>query len=196
MPGATVDLATGDARPPDLADHLTMGVDVDYDPDARSDLFDHFLETIFAGDADLIAYVQRLLGYCLTGVVNEHILPVGYGTGANGKSTLFGVLQDILGDHAVTAPEGLIIHRATSPTRSVSPCFVAGDSPSQEELDPSSPRRSRGEASDRRRHVSARECTATVQLPAEPQAPRHQPPARVRGGDVAIWRRLGWCRSR
>ncbi len=111
----TVDLTTGElclAQPEDL---LTRGIDVDFDPDAQPDRWGTFLDAIFGGDTDLIAYVQRLLGYCLTGVVHEHIVPVLTGVGANGKSTLIGVVQDLLGDHAITAPEGLVIRRDHDP---------------------------------------------------------------------------------
>ncbi len=105
----TVDLSSGALRPPDPDDLLTRGIAVDYDPDAHSEEWERFIDTIFASNADLIAYVQRLLGYCITGVVHEHVLPVLHGTGANGKSTLVGVVQDLLGDHAITAPDGLVI---------------------------------------------------------------------------------------
>ena len=111
----TVDLRTGELRPADPADLITRGVDVDFDPDARSAELDRFLATVFADDVELVAYVQRLLGYCITGVVEDHILAVFFGLGANGKSTLIGVIQDLLGDLAVTAPEGLVIQRGHEP---------------------------------------------------------------------------------
>jgi putative DNA primase/helicase len=111
----TVDLTTGEIRHADPADLLTRGIAVDYDPDAFSERWVEFLDVIFAGDTDLIAYVQRLLGYCLSGTVQEHVVPVLTGVGANGKSTLIGVVQDLLGDHAITAPEGLIIRQKHEP---------------------------------------------------------------------------------
>jgi putative DNA primase/helicase len=111
----TVDLSTGSLIPANRDHLITRGLDLEYDPDAHSELWDTFVGTIFNTDADLISYVQRLLGYCLTGVVQEHIVPVLTGIGANGKSTLIGVVQDILGEHAVTAPEGLVIHHAHEP---------------------------------------------------------------------------------
>ena len=111
----TVDLTTGKLRPADPAHLLTRGVSVDYDPDAFSPRWVAFLDRVFDRDVDLVGYVQRLLGYCLSGVVFEHIVPVLIGTGANGKSTLIGVVQDLLGDHAITAPEGLVIRRDHEP---------------------------------------------------------------------------------
>lgn len=104
----TVDLATGQSTPPERDQLLTRGVDTDYDPGAHSDEWKAFLRTIFGDDRDLTAFVQRLLGYCVTGSTVEHLLPILWGTGANGKSTLIGVLQDLLGDMATTAPEGLL----------------------------------------------------------------------------------------
>lgn len=64
---------------------------------------------------DLVAFVQRLLGYCCTGVVAEHVVPVFTGSGANGKSTLVGVVQAMLGEQAIAAPEGLVISRSHEP---------------------------------------------------------------------------------
>ena len=90
-------------------------MDLAFDSDAISPEWEEFLKTIFNDDAELISYVQRLLGYCCTGVVAEHVLPVLHGVGANGKSTLIGVLQRLLGDHAITAPEGLVIRHSHEP---------------------------------------------------------------------------------
>ena len=111
----TVDLRTAEMRPADPADLLTHGIAVDFDPDAFSAEWARFIDETFRGDLDLIAYVQRLGGYCLTGVVHEHVLPVATGVGRNGKSTFVGIVQDLLGDLAITAPEGLVIRRHHEP---------------------------------------------------------------------------------
>ena len=111
----TVDLRTGDLRPARPDDLLTRGVAINYDPHAISAEWGAFVDSTFGGDDDLIGFVQRLLGYCMTGVVHEHVLPVLYGQGANGKSTLIGIVQDLLGDHAMTAPEGLVIRHDHEP---------------------------------------------------------------------------------
>ena len=99
-------------RPGPSADPRREG---EYDPDATSELWETFIHTIFGGDEELISYVQRLLGYCCTGVIREHVLAVLHGTGANGKSALQHVVQTILGDHAMTAPEGLVIKQKHEP---------------------------------------------------------------------------------
>ena len=63
-----------------------------------------FLETVTGGDGELQSYLQRMAGYCLTGVTTEHALFFLYGTGANGKSVFANTLTAILGDYATVAP--------------------------------------------------------------------------------------------
>ena len=57
-----------------------------------------------AEDEELIAYLQRALGYAVTGLTREHALFFAYGTGANGKSVLLSTIAGILGDYHRTAP--------------------------------------------------------------------------------------------
>ena len=63
-----------------------------------------FLEQVTGGDPALIAYLQKVFGYSLTGSTQEHALFFLYGTGANGKSVFVNTLADILGDYATNAP--------------------------------------------------------------------------------------------
>jgi len=63
-----------------------------------------FLRDVTGDDAELMAYLQRMAGYCLTGVTTEHALFFLYGTGANGKSVFINTLASIVGDYAANAP--------------------------------------------------------------------------------------------
>ncbi len=115
----TVDLKTGKLRPHSRDDMITKLCAVSYDPDAKPMLWYEFLTKIFAGRSKLIHYIQRLLGYCLTGDVSEQILPIFWGSGANGKSTLLNVILDMLGqDYAIKAASDLLMtkHNDTHPT--------------------------------------------------------------------------------
>jgi putative DNA primase/helicase len=107
----TVNLRTGELLPADPALLITRGVDLDYDPDAFSELWQQFLETVLDGNAETIAYLQTLMGYCITGEVGEHLLPDFYGLGANGKSTFITAITGVLPQHAAIAPEGLLIEQ-------------------------------------------------------------------------------------
>ena len=99
----TLDLRTGKLGPHDPGDLITLGTDVEYDPGAVCPRWQGFLEEIFRGDTELIDFVQRFVGYGLTGDTREHVLAVMHGSGCNGKSTFIGVLKRLLGDHATTA---------------------------------------------------------------------------------------------
>ena len=110
----TVDLRSGELRAARGDDLLTRGVGLDFVPGAASEAWDRFLDTIFDGDHELLGYVQRLAGYSATGEAGEHVLPIAYGTGANGKTQFARALQIILGEHAMMAPEGLLVQQRNS----------------------------------------------------------------------------------
>jgi putative DNA primase/helicase len=73
-------------------------------PSGSCPLFLEFLATITDCNADLIGYLQRALGYTLTGDIREHAMFFLYGTGANGKSVLVSTISGILGNYHKTAP--------------------------------------------------------------------------------------------
>jgi putative DNA primase/helicase len=100
-PGGVVDLKTGRKRANDRADRMTKIITAT--PGGDCPQWMAFLSDIAGGDVDLQAYLQRMVGYCLTGVTSAHALFFLYGTGANGKSVFANVISTILGDYAATA---------------------------------------------------------------------------------------------
>jgi putative DNA primase/helicase len=62
-----------------------------------------FLSDVTNGDAELQDYLQRVVGYCLTGSIREHAFFFAYGPGGNGKGVFVNTLQAILGDYATVA---------------------------------------------------------------------------------------------
>jgi putative DNA primase/helicase len=96
-PAFTVDLRTGEHRPHVPSDYCTRQTAVS--PSGTCPLWITFLVKTFAGDEQLIEYVQRVAGYALTGKTSEHAMFFCYGTGANGKSTMLNTLSGILGDY-------------------------------------------------------------------------------------------------
>jgi putative DNA primase/helicase len=105
----TIDLTTGRLRPHERADGITKIAPASFDPDADSTLWQSFLDRIFAGDEDLIAYIQRAVGYSLTGQVGEQCLFFLHGTGQNGKSVFIQTLLAVLGEYAQKAPTEMIM---------------------------------------------------------------------------------------
>ncbi len=100
----TIDLRTGDCYPQRQADMITKLAPVVYDREAKSVLFHAFLNKIYAGKQDLISYVQRAIGYSLTGQQSERVLFVLQGGGRNGKTTLLEIIRFVLGDYAGQIP--------------------------------------------------------------------------------------------
>jgi putative DNA primase/helicase len=112
----TIDLRTGQLRDHDRADLITNLAPVDYDDQAAAPTFAAFLETVLPSE-ELRRFVQRMLGYCLTGAVSEQVLFFLYGVGANGKSTLINTFLEGLGDYGKqAAPELLTAKPGTHPT--------------------------------------------------------------------------------
>ncbi|WP_237722946.1 phage/plasmid primase, P4 family [Singulisphaera acidiphila] len=104
----TLDLRTGTLRPHQQADLISKLAPVAFDPAATCKRWEAFLARIFDGNADLVAFMQRALGYAISGVVSEHALFFLYGTGRNGKSTFLNIILGILGDYATTIDSSLL----------------------------------------------------------------------------------------
>lgn len=101
--GATVDLKTVVHRAVRRDDHLTMRLGAQYDPAATCPRWDRFLMEVFRGDVEMVSFIQRAIGYCLTGDTREQKLFLLHGVGANGKSVFLEMLSRLLGDFAGNA---------------------------------------------------------------------------------------------
>lgn len=119
-PGGIVDLQTGEMRASDPAELHSRSTAVTPDRDLPTPQWDNFLDRTFGGDQELIRYMQTLVGLVLIGTVLEPVLPLFYGRGRNGKSTLIGVLQGVLGvgdnGYSVQAEPKLLTSTNAHPT--------------------------------------------------------------------------------
>jgi putative DNA primase/helicase len=105
-----LDLATATLFPARPGQKLTKALSVPFDPAASCPRFLQFLTEIFPDDtADLLELMQRLVGVILTGAVREHILPILWGEGSNGKTTLLKILAALLGPFCQIAPLSLLL---------------------------------------------------------------------------------------
>jgi putative DNA primase/helicase len=112
----TIDLRTGELREHRREDLITKLAPVEYDQGAAAPMWASTLERVLPSD-ELRRFFKKLCGYALTGDVSEHVLPVLYGTGANGKSTILNALLAAVGDYGMQAvPDLLVAKKGSHPT--------------------------------------------------------------------------------
>lgn len=189
----TIDLRTGELRPHRRQDLLTKMAPVDYDPEALAPTFTAFLNRIMGGDEDLTGFVQRAVGYALSGSVAEQVLFFLHGKGQNGKTTLLEVLMGILGDYAVKVEAGLLVaskveRHPTGVADLMGRRFAVSEEVDEgQRLDEPLVKQLTGGTSMKARRMRENffEFAATHKLFL---AANHRPV--VRGTDKAIWRRL------
>jgi putative DNA primase/helicase len=187
----TINLRTGELLEHNRADLITKIAPVEYDPMATAPHWYEVLERVLPSE-DVRAFFKRLCGYALAGDVSEHVLPVLYGTGANGKSTVLNALLEALGDYGIqAAPDLLIAKRGAHPTeladlfgmRFVTSIEVEDGRRFAESLVKQLTGGDRVRARRMRQDFWEFDPTHTVFL-----ATNHKP--EVRGTDNAIWRRI------
>lgn len=104
----TVDLRTGELKPGTQDDMIATATPYRYDPEAKAPRFQEYLEESIP-DPEVRAYLQRVMGYSITGSVAEQLMFIHHGETNNGKSVLMAVLGKILGGYAGGAdPKALI----------------------------------------------------------------------------------------
>ena len=109
-----VDLETGQLRPGRPEDRITLASPVAYEPEGRAPRFEQFLDEVFEGDREIIGFIQRALGYSLTGDMSEQVWFVCFGGGANGKSTLLNIARAAADGYAHNLPFSAIDMAARS----------------------------------------------------------------------------------
>jgi putative DNA primase/helicase len=102
-----VDLRSGEFRAARRSDLITKRAGTRYEAEAPCPLWEKFLDRIMGGNAGLIAYLQALTGYSLTGVTSEQCFAFLYGGGKNGKTVFTHLLYALAGQYAQAAPQSL-----------------------------------------------------------------------------------------
>jgi putative DNA primase/helicase len=99
---------------PDPADLISLGTDVNYNPDAPRERFESFLREVFDDDEELISFVKRAKGSCITGDTRDRVVFVEFGLNKNGKSTLNHAIGQVAGDFFHTAPIRVVMRSKQS----------------------------------------------------------------------------------
>jgi len=103
-PGGVVDLTTAGLRDGKREDLIsrTTSVTPSQMPDCPEWI--KFLNYALHDDDNLVRFLQRYFGYCLTGRTNEEVFLFLFGPGGAGKGTMIETVAHVMGDYAGTAP--------------------------------------------------------------------------------------------
>lgn len=114
-----IDLESGALLAHDPRKLITRFTPIAYDAGAACPQWLQFLDRVMAGNQQTIAFLQRAIGYSLTGITNEQCLFNLYGVGANGKTVFTTILSKLLGQFSARAPIEVLLQRkfdANGPT--------------------------------------------------------------------------------
>jgi putative DNA primase/helicase len=102
LKNGTLNLKTGLIENHDRKDFITKVINIDYDPKVQCPNWTEFINKIFLGDKELINYIQKSIGYSMTGDANLQCFYILHGNGSNGKGTFIKTIMTLLGDYAGT----------------------------------------------------------------------------------------------
>jgi len=108
-----IDLKKGEFRPGIPTEYIKTVSPINWESyKTPCPIWKEFLSQMLSNNQDIVNYIQRLLGYGITGLNTEHIFPIFWGAeGRNGKGTLFETLKYVLGDLAYKAPANFLMEQ-------------------------------------------------------------------------------------
>ena len=111
-PAGTIDLTTGEIKAHNREDRITKMTKATFeDINAACPQWNTFLNEVLDDNAELVDFMQRAVGYALTGEIRENVIFILQGDGANGKSTLVEAVVHTLGDYAKSAAPDLLLQK-------------------------------------------------------------------------------------
>lgn len=93
-----LDLRTGKLMDFDPGLMCRRSSPVTFDPKAKAPRWEAFVDEVMGGNKHLVEFIQKAIGYSLTGSTKEQSLFICHGQGRNGKTTLLNVVSELLGD--------------------------------------------------------------------------------------------------
>jgi putative DNA primase/helicase len=106
-----VDLISGKLLDHDKKYMMSKMSSVAYDDSSKPTQWLKFLDQVFLGDQELIKFIQKAVGYTLTGSIREQALFILYGDGSNGKTVFLDIISRLLGEYAVNTQVETILER-------------------------------------------------------------------------------------
>ena len=109
-PNGIINLKTGELQAHDKKHYITKITHAEYTNKTDTPIWEQFLKDIFSNDTELIRFMQKAVGYSLSGSTKEDCIFFCYGTGRNGKSTFLNTMAEILGEYAINIqPETIMM---------------------------------------------------------------------------------------
>ena len=113
-PGGVLNMKTGELMQHNPAQFITKISSCDYTDNADCPMWISFLNDIFDNDDDLVRYIQKAVGYSMTGSIDEQCVFFLLGSGKNGKSTFLDIVRTLMGDYAANIqPESIMVRPAS-----------------------------------------------------------------------------------
>ena len=107
----TINLKDGTLSEPAQEAYITKCAAVGFNRSAPCDTWNLFLLRIMDGNAQLLRFLQKAVGWAITGDMSEQVMFILYGLGANGKSTFLNTLMEIMGDYAMSTPTATFMNK-------------------------------------------------------------------------------------
>lgn len=174
--------------------YLSKMSSVEYTDKIDTPLWNEFLNQIFDNDIELINYIQKAVGYSMSGSTKEQCVFFCYGNGRNGKSTFLDIISAIMGDYATNIqPETIMVNRQTGGANSdiarlKGARFVTTVEPNQgARINEGLLKQLTGGDTVTARHLYGREFEFEAEFKLW-MATNHKPI--IRGRDLGIWRRM------
>lgn len=123
-----IDLTTGQPVTPNPSHYIRTVAPVDYDPHATCPIWNKTIAEIFAHNYAMVGYVQRLLGYAMSGTCHESDFYVWHGKhGRNGKEWILERTRAVLGSKLTGAvePELLLKSKSEKAKNGATPALMA-----------------------------------------------------------------------
>lgn len=110
----TIDLRTGNLWPHQRDHYITKLVPISYDPKACCPHWNDFLVRTMGNQDNIVAFLQRAVGYALTGDTREQVMFILWGGGSNGKSTFLTTLLELISDYGQQTPTEALMQKKAS----------------------------------------------------------------------------------
>lgn len=192
LKNGTLNLASTELTKHSAKDLIDKIAPVTYNRNAKCPLWLNFLKQTFQNNEELIKFIQRAVGYSITGDTSEQVMFLLVGDGKNGKSVFINTIAKLLGNYAKNmSSQSIMIKRDTASHDLArledARLVISSESNEGERIDESLVKSLTGQDTIVARYMFGSEFEFVPKFKLW-MATNHRPI--IRGTDKGIWRRL------